>query len=162
MGYFTDYEISEDRSGELPPVTLERLRAVLDDMDVHYTESDDEDELNLLFDNITVSIHFSGDNNTFLIFKGLWLPDLTQSDYPRALDLVNAYNSRYYHPKMFLTHSASDKVWVYAEHSIDIRFGISGPQLHGYIQSGLSCIVACLGDWGEHYPHLVREIGGGE
>lgn len=162
MGYFTDNEISEDRSAEQPPVTLERIRSILDELDAPYSEAADYEELSLDFSNVAASIHFGGSNQPFLVFKGLWLPDLTQSDYPRALDLVNSYNSSFYLPKMFLTHSTSDKVWVSAEQSIDIRDGPSTPQLRGQTRSCLASLINCFKDWGEHYPHLVREIGGEE
>lgn len=161
MGYFTDTGIIEDRSHVLPPVTRERVTGILDDLSVQYRIDDDSGRVVIHFDTCVIFFHQFGKNDEVTEVRGLWRPDLTQSDFPRALDLINSHNNEKLWPRMSLSHRKDGAVVVYADRSVDFEHGVTHDQLHYFIKTSIFRILECFDEWGEHYPHLVREIDHG-
>lgn len=133
------------------PLTMERVLAVLDDMEAAYTVDDDGDVLSL-WDGNAFYIYTLGDGSVLQVL-GSWGRAVSNLEFEKVLNGANEIHSTQLYPKICIERGDSGMLSISTRHSGDYRFGITDAQLGLHISLGISTAVSYFEHLNSLYPN---------
>jgi hypothetical protein len=126
MGLFKS--AGESPKATLPPLTRERIEAVMKRKDWRYSIDSDGD-LTGLWDANVFYFFIAGQKKEILQVQSRWHKDLPINFRDEVLEEVNEWHRTRLWPKGYVRVDDKGRLWVMAEHIVDWEFGVTDDQL---------------------------------
>ncbi|QAY63157.1 YbjN domain-containing protein [Xylanimonas allomyrinae] len=136
-----------------PPVTRDRVEAVLKARDWKYWIDSDGD-LGGNWDGNQFFFLFYGKQKEILQVRGWWKHELPGVAEVAATTVANAWNRDMLFPKVYVRVS-EDVVRVIGEQSIDLEHGVTDEQLSLFVRSSISTSLQAFERFDEHFRDPV-------
>jgi hypothetical protein len=144
----------ESASTGLPPLSRERIEAVLRSQSWAY-QVDSDGDVGGTWNGNTFYFFVNGDHDEILHVQGRWKDSLEPERRAEALDLIDAWHQESYWPKAYTRVSERGEIEIFAEHAVDWEFGVTDDQL---FETMLCAVATAL----RLFDHLAQSLGLGE
>lgn len=129
MAYFTkDSTPALGGPESLEPLSKERVKAALDREGWTYGVDEDGD-IGGGWEAASFYFFVTGENDELFCVRGAWRGQLEGSEFTRAIELCNEWNSQKLWPKTYARFDDEGAVRLHTEHNIDFEQGASDGQL---------------------------------
>ncbi|EME15404.1 type III secretion system chaperone family protein [Rhodococcus triatomae] len=155
MGFFTKDAVP-GLGSVLAPLSQDRIKTALELSDWTYAVDSDGD----IFGTWEYGSFFffvNGGSGELLCVRGFWRGKLDESEYVRALELCNAWNSEKLWPKTYLERDDEGSIRVNAELNVDYEHGLSDEQLRQHLVCAVNTGMTFFEHLNETFPEVWEQ-----
>ncbi len=156
MGFFTKDPLpQQSTSGELSPLSKDRIKEALESQNWAYSVDSDGDiggawEYGFFYFFVT------GKQEEILHVRGTWRAQLTEEDMAGVLSLCNAWSVEKLWPKVYC-RLADGILRVHTEHNVDYEHGLTEQQLVQHLVCAVETSMSFFETLNEAYPEAWAE-----
>lgn len=137
---------------ELPALSQDRIKRVLDQLGYHWFVDDDGDVAGI-WDTGYFFFMVRGEEGEIFNLGGLWKGLLAETDYLMAQEICNAWNEERLWPKAFVNRSPSTGVVrLRVGHQVDYEHGLTDSQIAQHVRSAVGSGLVLFDQAIEAFP----------
>jgi hypothetical protein len=157
MAFFTkDSAPGLDSSEQLQPLSKDRVKAALDRESWNYGVDEDGD-IGGGWEAASFYFFVTGQNDELFCIRGAWRGKLEGSQFTRAIELCNEWNSQKLWPKTYARLDEEGMVRLHTEHNVDFEQGVSDGQISQQLLCAINTANAFYDTLNEAYPEVWNE-----
>lgn len=156
MGFFTKDAVP-GLGSVLAPLSQDRIKAALERSDWTYSVDPDGD----IFGSWEYGSFFffvNGASGELLCVRGFWRGKLEESDYVKALEVCNEWNSEKIWPKTYLERDSEGRIRVNAELNVDYEHGLTDDQLRQHLLCAINTSMTFFEHVNETFPEVWEQF----
>ena len=150
MGFFTKDNVPAASEG-LTPLSMDRIKAALDRAGWNY-DIDDDGDLGGGWEYGIFYFFINGRSDEFLCVRGYWRGRLEESDYVKALEACNSWNTESIWPKTYVVRDDEGGIRLHVEHNVDYEHGLTDAQLDQHLLCAVNTGMAFFEKINEMFP----------
>lgn len=90
--------------------------------------------------------------------RGFWRGKLEESDYVKALEVCNEWNSEKIWPKTYLERDSEGRIRVNAELNVDYEHGLTDDQLRQHLVCAINTSMTFFEHVNETFPEVWAQF----
>lgn len=153
MGFFS----SSNSSSQLTPLSLDRIKQVLESMDLKYVVDDDGD-IAAGFEDCYFYFFVRGENQEILQVRGSWFGALPEDRHAGLSGLCEQWNRDKIWPKVYPIRRDDTGLYsINSEHTIDYEHGVTDSQIRQHLECAIGTSNQFFARAFEVYPEARPE-----
>ena len=158
MGFFTADNETSPPSGDLAPLTIDRITQSLERLEWDFHVDDASNGVIAGWEYGSFAFFTSGKSDEILCVRGFWRGVLNEADHAKALEICNDWNVNAIWPKVCVLSDEQDTLRLNTEHNVDYEHGLSNAQLDQHLICAVSASLMYFEKIIETFPEAWAQV----